>query len=102
MLLYVDEVLREIAATAEYARIVRQKFEQGRPAEELLLDAKALHARAVSLDAMMPENAIRVAESGIRVRADVERLRAAGFHAFLVGESLLRQDDRTAAVQALV
>jgi len=57
MLLYVDEVLREIAATAEYARIVRQKFEQGRPAEELLLDAKALHARAVSLDAMMPENA---------------------------------------------
>lgn len=49
----------------------------------------------------MPAEAIRVAESGIRTRADVERLRAAGFHAFLVGESLLRQDDRAAAVQAL-
>ena len=49
----------------------------------------------------MPEDAIRVAESGIRTRDDVQRLRRAGFHAFLVGESLLRQDDRAAAVAAL-
>jgi indole-3-glycerol phosphate synthase len=54
------------------------------------------------LSARMPADAIRVAESGIRVRADVDRLRAAGFHAFLVGESLLRQQDREAAVRALV
>jgi indole-3-glycerol phosphate synthase len=54
------------------------------------------------LGALMPEDKIRVAESGIRTRADVERLRAAGFHAFLVGESLLRQDDRAAAVRKLV
>lgn len=54
------------------------------------------------LGALMPEGTIRVAESGIRNRADVERLRAAGFHAFLVGESLLRQDDRAAAVRTLV
>lgn len=53
------------------------------------------------LSALMPRDAIRVAESGIRTRADVERLRAAGFHAFLVGESLLRQNDRAAAVRAL-
>jgi indole-3-glycerol phosphate synthase len=59
-------------------------------------------ATSERLGAKMPADAIRVAESGIRVRADVERLRAAGFHAFLVGESLLRQDDRAAAVQALV
>jgi indole-3-glycerol phosphate synthase len=50
----------------------------------------------------MPADVIRVAESGIRNRADVDRLRAAGFYAFLVGESLLRQDDRAAAVRALV
>jgi indole-3-glycerol phosphate synthase len=50
----------------------------------------------------MPQGVIRVAESGIKERADVERLRAAGFHAFLVGESLLRQNDRAAAVQALI
>ena len=54
------------------------------------------------LGALMPPNVIRVAESGIRTRADVDRLRAGGFHAFLVGESLLRQDDRAAAVRALV
>ena len=54
------------------------------------------------LGALMPEATIRVAESGIRNRADVDRLRTAGFHAFLVGESLLRQDDRAAAVRTLV
>jgi indole-3-glycerol phosphate synthase len=54
------------------------------------------------LGAQMPGEVIRVAESGIRTRADVDRLRAAGFHAFLVGESLLRQEDRAAAVSALV
>ena len=59
-------------------------------------------ATSERLGALMPKDAIRVAESGIRTRADVERLRAAGFHAFLVGESLLRQEDRAAAVSALV
>lgn len=54
------------------------------------------------LGALMPAEAIRVAESGIRSRADVERLSKAGFHAFLVGESLLRQEDRMAAVRALL
>lgn len=68
-------------------------------------DLKSFHvdlATSERLGAMMPADAIRVAESGIRVRADVERLRAAGFHAFLVGESLLRQSDRAAAVEALL
>jgi indole-3-glycerol phosphate synthase len=54
------------------------------------------------LGALMPADAIRVAESGIRTRADVDRLRAAGFNAFLVGESLLRQHDRVEAVRNLV
>jgi indole-3-glycerol phosphate synthase len=54
------------------------------------------------LGALIPPEVTRVAESGIRGRAEVERLAAAGFHAFLVGESLLRQDDRAAAVRSLV
>ena len=49
----------------------------------------------------IPSGAVKVAESGIKTRADIDRLRAAGFHAFLVGESLLRQNDRAAAVRAL-
>jgi len=50
----------------------------------------------------IPDGVIRVAESGIKTRADIDRLRAAGFNAFLVGESLLRQNDRAAAVRQLV
>ncbi len=50
----------------------------------------------------MPRGAIRVSESGIKTRDDVERLAAAGFDAVLVGESLLRQNDRAAAVRSLL
>ncbi|HEX3577263.1 MAG TPA: indole-3-glycerol phosphate synthase TrpC [Thermoanaerobaculia bacterium] len=50
----------------------------------------------------IPHGILRVAESGIKTRADIDRLRAAGFDAFLVGESLLRQNDRAAAVRQLV
>ena len=49
----------------------------------------------------VPSGVVKVAESGIKTRNDIDRLRAAGFHAFLVGESLLRQNDRAAAVRAL-
>ena len=54
------------------------------------------------LSALIPRGVLRVAESGIRTRSDIDRLRAAGFDAFLVGESLLRQNDRAAAVRQLV
>jgi len=59
-------------------------------------------ATSERLSALMPPDAVRVAESGIKTRMDVERLRSAHFNAFLVGESLLRQNDRAAAVAALV
>jgi indole-3-glycerol phosphate synthase len=57
---------------------------------------------AESLSSKMPEGVVKVAESGIKTRADVDRLRVAGYGAFLVGESLLRQNDRAAAVRALI
>ena len=37
-----------------------------------------------------PANVVRVAESGIQSPADIARLRAAGYQAFLIGESLMR------------
>ena len=49
-----------------------------------------------------PEGATLVAESGIRTAADVDKLGAAGFHAILVGESLMRQPDLREAAAALV
>jgi indole-3-glycerol phosphate synthase len=54
------------------------------------------------LGALIPGDVIKVAESGIVDADDVQRLRAARFDAFLVGESLLRQNDRAAAVRRLV
>lgn len=53
------------------------------------------------LSSRMPTSVIRVAESGVRSREDAQRLERAGFDALLVGESLLRQADRSAAVRAL-
>lgn len=38
----------------------------------------------------LPGNVVRVAESGIRSGEDIARLRAAGYQAFLIGESLMR------------
>lgn len=50
----------------------------------------------------IPDGIAIVGESGIHTRADVERLAAAGVDAVLVGESLMRQADRAAAVSALL
>ena len=40
----------------------------------------------------MPASCLGVAESGIRSGADIGRLRAAGYDAFLIGESLMRAE----------
>jgi len=49
----------------------------------------------------MPTGAISVAESGLRELADLRRLEGFGYHAFLVGERLIVQDDPGAALAAL-
>jgi indole-3-glycerol phosphate synthase len=49
--------------------------------------------RLESLAHRLPAGPVPLAESGIRGRADVERLSAAGYRAFLVGEHLLRSED---------
>ncbi len=54
------------------------------------------------LAARVPAGVTRVSESGIRGADDVARLRAAGVHAILVGEHLLRQADLGAAVRELM
>lgn len=56
----------------------------------------------MDLARFMPANVIRVAESGIRGPADVERLLKAGYDAFLVGETLMRQPDPAAALALLM
>lgn len=45
--------------------------------------------RAVRIAKEIPSNVVRVAESGVRTRDDASQLRDAGYHAILVGESLV-------------
>jgi indole-3-glycerol phosphate synthase len=54
------------------------------------------------LAALVPDDRILVAESGIFVPRDLARLAKCGISAFLVGESLMRQEDVTAATRALL
>lgn len=86
-----DEARRAVAAGAELVGV----------------NARDLATFRVDLDAMgrlgrdLPVHVIRVAESGIRGRADLLRLGEAGYGAFLVGESLLRAADPARALRAL-
>ena len=68
-------------------------------------DLKTFEVRletSLELAEQLPPNAVRVAESGIHTAADIQTLRAAGFHAFLIGESLMRQPEPGAALEDLL
>ncbi|QYG93346.1 indole-3-glycerol phosphate synthase TrpC [Iamia sp. SCSIO 61187] len=57
--------------------------------------------RAVRVAGEIPEGVVRVAESGVRGPDDARRLADAGYHAVLVGESVVTDGDPAAAVRAL-
>ncbi len=54
------------------------------------------------LAARAPKDRVLVSESGIATPADIARLRSAGARVFLVGESLMRAQDVTAATRTLL
>ncbi len=60
------------------------------------------HERAVALAARIPTGIVAVAESGIRDAADARRLAEAGYDAILVGETLVRAEDRVGLLEELV
>jgi len=57
---------------------------------------------AFRLANLIPSNVLRVAESGIQTGADIARLRAAGYQAFLVGESLMKAETPGDALRAVI
>jgi indole-3-glycerol phosphate synthase len=68
-------------------------------------DLKSFEVRletSLELVERIPAGVLRVAESGIATAEDLARLRAAGFDAFLIGESLMRQTDPGAALAGLL
>ena len=72
------------------------------------INNRNLKTLKTSLDVLLelaphvPSDRFVVAESGIRSHADIQRLSDGGAQSFLVGESLLRQEDVGAATRALL
>ncbi len=60
------------------------------------------HDRAVRMGSLMPAGLVKVAESGVRGRADAQSLRDAGYDAVLVGEHLVTAPDPGAALTDLL
>jgi indole-3-glycerol phosphate synthase len=93
--------LVEVHDTAEIARAVdagaRIVGVNSRNLRTLAVDMEVLDGAA----AMLPAGVTAVAESGITSRDDIDRLAAAGYHAFLVGERLITQADPGAALTVL-
>jgi indole-3-glycerol phosphate synthase len=58
--------------------------------------------RAVAVARSIPCDRLRIAESGIRDRADLLLLHGAGYDGFLVGEHLVRADDSENALRRLL
>lgn len=57
---------------------------------------------AMTLASRIPGSVFRIAESGIRTNQDIKMLQGVGYEGFLVGESLMRQDDIGQAVKNLL
>jgi indole-3-glycerol phosphate synthase len=56
----------------------------------------------IELAPKAPKDRLLICESGLFSREDLQRMQAHGARAFLIGESLMRQDDVAAATAALV
>jgi len=79
----------------------------GSGAEIIGVNNRNLNTFEVSLETSLrlaekiPAGKVKVSESGIHSGADIEKLAAAGFQAFLVGEHLMKSSDPAAALRAL-
>ena len=111
-----DRRLRELLAGAEARGLacLVEAHETGEIARAVdagarLVGVNSRNLRTLGVDmhvldqaaSLLPPSITAVAESGIRSREDIDRLSAAGYHAFLVGERLIAQPDPGAALRTL-
>jgi indole-3-glycerol phosphate synthase len=100
------DVLVEVHSSEELDRVLDALGENG--ADAIGVNNRDLKSFEVSLETSlvlierMPAGVVRVAESGIATAEDLAGLRTAGFDAFLIGESLMRQADPGAALAGLL
>jgi indole-3-glycerol phosphate synthase len=96
------EALVEVHDEAELARAVDGGASiigiNNRDLKTLVVDL----AVTERLAPLVPDDAVVVGESGIFTADDAQRMARAGVHAVLVGEALILQADRAAAVQRLL
>jgi indole-3-glycerol phosphate synthase len=100
------DVLVEVHIAEELDRVLDVLGESG--ADAIGVNNRDLKSFEVSLETSLdlvgriPPSVVRVTESGIFTAEHVTSLRNAGFTAFLIGESLMRQADPGAALEALL
>ncbi len=96
------DVLCEVHNADELQRALDAGFEtigaNSRDLRTFNVDLKT----ALGLAAKIPDTVLRVAESGIHTGDDLALLRAAGYQAFLVGESLMRADSPGDALREML
>ncbi len=96
------EALVEVHDQAEVEKVLRYEVRllgvNNRDLRTFVTDLQT----SITLAAGLPKTLTLVSESGIRTREEIERLRAAGFNAFLIGEELMRASDEGAALRALI
>lgn len=84
----------EVRRAAEYGRIIGVNNRNLQTFEEDITTCERLLP-------LIPENAVRVAESAVRTHEDFEYLRSLKFDAALIGEAFMRRADIPAAVKEL-
>jgi len=100
------DVLVEVHTRQELERVLDTLGEAG--ADAIGVNNRNLKTFEVNLETALelvesiPASMVRIAESGISTPEDVSRLRTAGFDAFLIGESLMRQSDPGVALENLL
>jgi indole-3-glycerol phosphate synthase len=86
-----DELQKAIDSGAEIIGVNNRNLENF----EVTLDT------SLRLSFQMPASVLRVSESGIFTRSDIDLLHGAGFEAFLVGESLMKSRDAVTSLHEL-
>jgi len=96
------DALVEIHRREELERVMKQHVQLLGVNNRDLQTFETRLETSIELAGDLPKSITLVSESGIRTRNDIERLHAAGLHAFLIGEEFMRSDDEGKALRYLL